>query len=131
MPTLIDTLAAGRIVAAHRPCPRVVVDGDLWRDIATHLAEGRWTLSGLWGDAGAVHMAVIDEGEGKLASCHTAAMAAQGQVHPRRSPGGRAILRITVGLARPCLDAAGPAPSWQPIPTSQPCRPANRSRQTL
>ena len=60
MSTLLDTIE-GRRVEGHRPWPRVVVSEDGWRFAAEQLAAGHWTLLGLWGDAGAVHMAVLDE----------------------------------------------------------------------
>ncbi|HYS45145.1 MAG TPA: NADH-quinone oxidoreductase subunit C, partial [Rhizomicrobium sp.] len=52
----------GQKVEGHRPWPRRIIDADTWQAAAEHLAASRWTLSGLWGDAGAVHMAVLDEG---------------------------------------------------------------------
>jgi Ni,Fe-hydrogenase III large subunit len=64
MPTLIDAL-----LGAHesRPWPRCVVDGDLWRDLSCQLGDGLLTLAGLWGDAGAIHMALLDAAQGELA----------------------------------------------------------------
>ncbi len=56
-----DIVSKGRQVGAHRPWPRVFVNAEQWRGIATELAAGRATLLGLWGDAGAVHMAVLTE----------------------------------------------------------------------
>src|SRR5258707_7572737 len=44
-------------VNGHRPWPRVVADEQVWRSVAAQLRDGEITLSGLWGDAGAVHMA--------------------------------------------------------------------------
>ncbi len=52
----------GQKVEGHRPWPRRIIDAETWQAAAEHLAASRWTLSGLWGDAGAVHMAVLDEG---------------------------------------------------------------------
>ena len=60
MPGLIDTIG-GRSVDAHRPCPRLIVDEAGWRSVAARIAEGEWCLLSLWGDTGAVHMAVLDE----------------------------------------------------------------------
>ena len=62
MPGLIDTIG-GRSVDAHRPCPRLIVDEEGWRSISGQLADGYWCLLGLWGDTGAVHMAVLDEAQ--------------------------------------------------------------------
>jgi Ni,Fe-hydrogenase III large subunit len=61
MATARDIIAQGRRVDAHRPCPRAVVTDEQWRAIASELAAGRATLLGLWGEAAAVHMAVLVE----------------------------------------------------------------------
>ena len=65
--TLMDIAKSGRSVAEHRPCPRVVVDKDGWRSAIAVLAEGGTTLLGLWGDANAAHMALLDEASGDRA----------------------------------------------------------------
>ena len=41
--------------------PRLVVGADAWQAAIDCLAEGRWALSGLWGDDGMVHMALLLE----------------------------------------------------------------------
>jgi len=61
MSALNGVLAKGCVLDAHRPWPRVVVDEDIWRDTTAQLHEGLLTLAGLWGEADAVHMAVLDE----------------------------------------------------------------------
>ncbi|HET9246457.1 MAG TPA: hydrogenase expression protein HypE, partial [Xanthobacteraceae bacterium] len=66
MATLLDTIE-GRKIAGHRPCPRLVVDENGWRFAASQLSAGHWTLLGLWGDTGAVHLAVLDEGAREIA----------------------------------------------------------------
>jgi len=65
MSTLGETLANSQTVQAHRPWTRNVVDAELWRTLASQLADGRWTLLGLWGDRPSgtpaqVHMALLD-----------------------------------------------------------------------
>ena len=50
----------GNTIAEHRPWPRFAVNEDAWRFATAQLATGRWTLLGLWGDTGAVHMAVLN-----------------------------------------------------------------------
>jgi Ni,Fe-hydrogenase III large subunit len=60
VPTLADIIAPGRRVEGHHPLPRVVVDAQAWCMVTGELAAGRATLLGLWGDAGAVHMAVME-----------------------------------------------------------------------
>ena len=44
-----------------------MVDSDLWRDLGCQLGDGLLTLAGLWGDAGVVHMALLDASQGELA----------------------------------------------------------------
>jgi Ni,Fe-hydrogenase III large subunit len=60
MSTLTDVLAGASAVEECRPWPRFVVDGDRWRLLSGQLADGLWTLAGLWGDSGMVHMALLD-----------------------------------------------------------------------
>lgn len=43
------------------PWPRLLVDTHVWQTAIESLAEGRWTLSGLWGDDEMVHMALLLE----------------------------------------------------------------------
>jgi len=57
----IDAIGNGRVMNDHRPWPRRVADSDLWCSLAEQLAEGRWTLFGLWSDLDAVHTALLDE----------------------------------------------------------------------
>jgi Ni,Fe-hydrogenase III large subunit len=57
---LIDTIEGER-VGQHRPWPRVLTNEAGWRSATDRLAAGDWSLLGLWGDTGAVHMAVLDE----------------------------------------------------------------------
>ncbi len=49
----------GRRIAGHAPWPRTVVDGEAWRAIAAELAAGGAGLLGLWGEAAAVHAALL------------------------------------------------------------------------
>ncbi|MFG1278013.1 hydrogenase large subunit [Xanthobacter autotrophicus] len=50
-----------------RPFPRAEVSAEQWTALAGHLAAGELVLMGLWGDAGVVHMALLDEASGRLA----------------------------------------------------------------
>ena len=61
MPVLTEIVANGRRVECHRPWPRLVVTSQAWSAAAAELAAGDATLLGLWGDTGAVHMAVLDD----------------------------------------------------------------------
>jgi Ni,Fe-hydrogenase III large subunit len=49
----------GARVGAHKPWPRVVVDADAWRQAVLGVAAGEATLSSLWSDGEAVHMALV------------------------------------------------------------------------
>jgi Ni,Fe-hydrogenase III large subunit len=64
MATLGELIGMGRAADAHRPWPRVVVDAGPWRLAADELRDGCLTLLGLWGDRGAVHMALLDDAGG-------------------------------------------------------------------
>ena len=59
--SVLDTIAGAQAVDSHRPWPRAVVTEAGWQHSIDALAAGRWTMSALWGDTGAVHMAVIGE----------------------------------------------------------------------
>src|SRR2546430_17238809 len=101
MPGLIDTIEGNKI-AGHRPWPRVVVDEDGWPFAASQLSAGYWTLLGLWGDAGAVHMAVLDACMRELAAdtlpCPDPRFPFVGALHPPASRLERALL-VLYGLA--------------------------------
>ena len=64
---LEDLLGEGHRVDGHRPWPRIDVGEDLWRRLGERLARGAWTMLDLWGEAGAVQMAVLDEEAGAIA----------------------------------------------------------------
>ena len=67
MAPLTDIATKGRKVEGHRPWPRVVVTRDTWRLVVQQLVEARATLLGLWGDAPAVHMALLEEATADIA----------------------------------------------------------------
>src|SRR6516164_2488725 len=85
MAAMLDTIE-GKTIPEHRPCSRLVVDEDGWRFAASQLSAGHWTLLGLWGDTGAVHMAVLDEGAREIAvvtiPCPDGHFPSVGAVHP-------------------------------------------------
>ena len=66
MPALIDAILAGQAVSNHRPWPRAIVKEEIWRFVVGQIADGHWTLLGLWGDAEAVHLAALDEGRSEV-----------------------------------------------------------------
>ena len=113
MAAMLDTIE-GRKIAGHRPCPRLVVDEDGWRFAANRLSAGGWTLLGLWGDTGAVHMAVLDEAAREIAvvtlPCLDGNFPSVGALHPAAIRLERAV-RDLYGLepvgspdTRPWLD---------------------------
>jgi Ni,Fe-hydrogenase III large subunit len=135
MATLIDTIE-GRRVAEHRPWPRVVAREDGWRFATSQLAAGYWSLLALWGDAGAAHMAVLDERTAEIAvvtiECPDGRYPSVGALHPPAIRLERA-LRDLYGLeptglpdTRPWLDlgfwhlqhplAARPGPARERAP---------------
>ena len=114
MTALSDMIEAGRRIQAHRPWPRVAVDDETWRLAADRVAEGTWTLLGLWGEVAAVHMALFDERATVVAvlslECPQGRFPSVGRVHPPAIRLERAI-RDLWGLdgegavdARPWLD---------------------------
>jgi len=80
---LIDRIPGHR-VEQHKPIPRVIVSAETWRALTAELAAGRTTLFGLWGDAGQVHMALLEEGEIVVVTleCGDGKFPSVGQVHP-------------------------------------------------
>src|SRR5229473_7615838 len=80
---LIDRIPGHR-VEEHKPTPRVIVSAETWRMLTAQLAAGRTTLFGLWGDAGQVHMALLEEGEIVVVTieCRDGKFPSVGQVHP-------------------------------------------------
>ncbi len=117
MPALIDMIEGER-VEGHRPWPRVVVAENGWRLAINELSAGRWTLLGLWGDAGdvhlSVHLAVLDERAGEIAvvtlECPSGRFPSVGALHPPAIRLERALRDLyglePVGLpdTRPWLD---------------------------
>ena len=104
----------GHRVDGHRPWPRIVTNEQGWRLAAERVSTGAWTLLGLWGDAGAVHMAVLDERAEEIAvitiECAKGQFASVGALHPPAIRLERALRDLhglePVGLPdrRPWLD---------------------------
>jgi Ni,Fe-hydrogenase III large subunit len=113
MPSLIDTIEGNKI-PKHRPWPRLVVNEGGWRFAASQLSAGYWTLLGLWGDTGAVHMAVLDASMREIAvltiPCPGGQFPSVGALHPPAIRLERALRDLygleAVGLpdTRPWLD---------------------------
>lgn len=128
-------LDLGTAVEAQRPWRRVLVGATIWDGLVEGLVDGLWTLAGLWGEPGAVHMALIDEAAGALAvasfACPDGRFPSVGAAHPPAVRLERALRDLyglePVGAAdtRPWLDhgrwgvthplaAASPAPAAEP-----------------
>ncbi|WFU13413.1 NADH-quinone oxidoreductase subunit C (plasmid) [Rhizobium sp. CB3090] len=115
MPTLSDILEKGRSVPHHALWPRAAVDAAAWTSAALALSEGRLTLLGQWGEANAVHMALLDELAGMIGVISLEGLKGGGypsvaQLHPPALRLERAIRDLT-GLeprdlpdGRPWLD---------------------------
>ncbi|CAN7369668.1 NADH-quinone oxidoreductase subunit C [Mesorhizobium sp. LjRoot246] len=86
MPALIDLILAGQNVENHFPWPRAVVTPKKWSFAVEQLAEGHWSLLGLWGEPGAVHMALLDESAGDVGvvslECPSGRYPSVGRLHP-------------------------------------------------
>ena len=86
MPSLTDLIMEGERVGDHRPWPRVIVDPTIWAFAVGQLAQGRWTLLGLWGEPTAVHMALLEERDGDIGvvslDCPEGRFPSVGQRHP-------------------------------------------------
>jgi Ni,Fe-hydrogenase III large subunit len=85
MATIADTIT-GDPVDGHRPWPRLRVDAQRWRMAAERLAAGDWTLLGLWGDTGTVHMAVLGNDADEIGvislACPDGTFPSVGAAHP-------------------------------------------------
>jgi Ni,Fe-hydrogenase III large subunit len=111
---LLDSIKHSTMVVAHRPWPRASVADAGWKKAIDLLAHGRLTLLGLWGDAGDVHMALLDERAGDIAvisyACKDGKYPSVGAKHPSALRLERAIGSLfglqAVGSpdARPWLD---------------------------
>jgi Ni,Fe-hydrogenase III large subunit len=61
--SLLDLIPHQELVAVHRPWPRATVGEEGWRKAIDLLATGHVTLLGLWGEASAVHMALLGDAD--------------------------------------------------------------------
>ena len=129
-PSLLAVLSAGQPVAGHRPWSRCVVTAETWNALLAGLAKGAWTLLGLWGEPGVVHLAVyeFETGTPGIASlpCPNGRFPSVGRRHPPAQRLERAIADL-VGLqavdapdARPWLDH-GRWPVSRPLGSAAPC----------
>jgi Ni,Fe-hydrogenase III component G len=84
--TLTDIAKGGTKAEAHRPFSRVIVTSEGWRRAVQELVEARATLLGLWGDTGAVHLALIEEPSAEIVvltlPCPDSKFPSVGALHP-------------------------------------------------
>jgi Ni,Fe-hydrogenase III large subunit len=64
---LLDDIPIRARAKKHRPWPRVTVGDAGWQAAIDLMVDGGATLFGLWGDTGAVHMALIDDSGREIA----------------------------------------------------------------
>src|SRR3954447_19819877 len=67
MSALINFIQEGEEVQPHAPWPRAVVNASVWKRAAEKLAQGHWSLLGLWREPSRVHMAILSESDAELA----------------------------------------------------------------
>ena len=83
---LHDVIRAGRLEHSHHPWPRAVVSAGQWQEATRGLAEGAWTLLGLWGEADHVHMGLHDERHHEIGvvtvACESNRFPSVGRMHP-------------------------------------------------
>ena len=106
--TILDV---GQPVAEHRPWPRVVVGAETWKTLIEGLADGAWTLLGLWGEIGMVHLAVREA--------------------PINSPGASRLPPLTKGGGGGFLVASLPCPDGQFPSVGRLHPPAQRLERTI
>lgn len=86
MPSLIELIQSGKRVPQHRPWPRAVVEPAMWSAAVGQLAEGHGAMLGLWAEAGAIHMAVLDRDDSTIGvltvDCPDGRYPSVGQRHP-------------------------------------------------
>src|SRR5258708_279236 len=104
---LRDVMQAGRRVANHAPWPRAFVNHDGWRQAATLLSAGHWTLLGLWASHEQVHMALDDNGDIGVLSlvCEDGRFPSVGQSHPPAARLERAIRDLSGFVPEGLIDA--------------------------
>jgi len=104
---LLTVLGVGQPVTGHRPWLRFVVTAETWNVLLAGLAKSRWSLLGLWGEPGMVHLAAheFETGTPGIASlpCPAGEFPSVGRWHPPAQRLERAIADL-VGLQ----PAAGP-----------------------
>jgi Ni,Fe-hydrogenase III large subunit len=114
MTELTDRFPRARHIDEHRPWPRLVVSAAQWNQAGRLLADGEAALLALWGDTGAVHMAILAQSTTEIAvlsyECGDGAFPSVSALHPPAMRLERAIRSLyglePIGLpdTRPWLD---------------------------
>jgi Ni,Fe-hydrogenase III large subunit len=114
MAAFTDIARTGRKIEAHAPWPRTLVTTDGWKLLVQALVDARATMLGLWGDTGAVHLALIEEPSAEIGvftlECAGGKFPSVAALHPPANRLERAISDLyglkPVGAsdARPWLD---------------------------
>ncbi len=86
MIVLNSLLDEGRRILSQRPVPRALVHVDTWTRATALLAAGDLTLLSVWGDAGQVHMALLEPADHGIAvltlPCPDGGYPSVGLMHP-------------------------------------------------
>ena len=92
---VLDTIKVREQAERHRPWPRVIVGDEGWRQAIELLADGHCTMLGLWGDAAAAHMALLNATSSDIAVlsyiCEDGTYPSVGARHPPAIRRERAI----------------------------------------
>lgn len=134
--SLLSFLGPATRGSNHRPWPRFEVNEAGWRSLLTQLVGTDWSLLGLWGEPGQVHLALRDDINGEIAAvslrCPEGRFASVAGVRPAAQRLERAVHDL-FGLVpeesqdtRPWLDHGG----WgvhQPLAAPAPAVPARAS----
>ncbi len=132
--SLRAVLDAGQPVTEHHPWPRVVVSAETWNALIAGLTGNAWTLLGLWGEIGMVHLAVHESASEFIGvaslPCPDGQFPSVGRLHPPAQRLERAIADL-IGLQP--LDAPDPRPwldhgRW---PVRHPLSPASAPGEPL
>ena len=96
--TIGNALHFGQAAPHYYPFLRVLVTSETWYELIQGLMNGTWTLVGLWGEPGIVHLALVDaDGALGIASlpCPDGRFPSVGRRHPPAQP----AVHRTGGLA--------------------------------
>jgi Ni,Fe-hydrogenase III large subunit/Ni,Fe-hydrogenase III component G len=109
--SLLDHIQYRDRAKQHRPWPRAVVADEGWRQAIDLLASGRCTLLGLWGDAPAVHMALMsDDGSDIVVLSYSCKNGKYPSVGARHAPAIRLERAVRDLFGLEAVDSPDPRP---------------------